>query len=102
MGGSSPPPPPETPQRLCPAKVTVTMPNPGQVGEGEKLALILEQAAKPILVLATEKGVRLGPVAGIPELGKLLECVRDGIPYAASVSQVSGGTLTCVIVRQVG
>lgn len=103
MGGSTPPteptpPGPEDP--VCPAKVTVTYPNPGGLGEHDKLALLVEGTGPHVLVLATERGLRLGPVAGVPQLQRLIECILKGVNYQASVETVSPGSITCVILRQ--
>jgi len=105
MGGTTPPdttPPPGDPKPTCPPKVMVTMPNPGGLHEGDKLALLLEGASQPILALATLDGIRLGPVAGVPELKKLIECLKDQVLYAAYIETISPGLLTCVITRQYG
>ena len=105
MGGTTPPDAPSLPgdpKPTCPPKVTVTLPNPGGLNEGDKLALLLEGAAQPILVLATLGGTRLGPVAGLPGLKKLIECLKDQVPYAAHIEKITPGLLTCVIARQYG
>jgi hypothetical protein len=103
MGGSSNNDKPITtgdPKPTCPLRVIVTMPNPGGLSTGDQLELLLEGTNQPVLVLATTKGVRVGPVAGVPELSKLIQCLKDQVPYTARVENLTPGLLTCVIARQ--
>ena len=106
MGGTtkpdSTPPPPGDEKPACPPQVTVTLPNPGGISKGEKLAMILEGVEQPVLVLTTANGVRLGAVAGVPALGQLIQCLKDQVPYEAYVDFVHSASLTCLIVRQQG
>lgn len=106
MGGTTNPDSTPLPQGdekpTCPSQVTVTLPNPGGISTGEKLAMILEGAEQPVLILTTANGTRLGAVAGVPGLSQLIQCLKDQVPYEAHVDFVHPASLTCLIVRQRG
>ena len=104
MGGSNPLPPPTPtpadPDSRCPLRVVVHLPNPGGLTVGQALQLLIEGVENPSLALATLNGVRLGAVAGVPDLQRLITCLLDNVPYAASVGNVGAGSVTCVLQRQ--
>ena len=106
MGGTTTrdptPPPPGDEKPVCPSQVTATLPNPGGISKGEKLAMILEGVEQPVLVLTTVNGARLGAVAGVPALSQLIQCLKDQVPYEAHVDFVHTASLTCLIVRPRG
>jgi hypothetical protein len=103
MGGSSTPdydPPGDPPP--CPARLTAVLPNPGGVAAGDKLAVVYEPGSPGRAVLVTATGVRLGVVAGVPQLDRFLRCLAEGVAYNASIDKCTDGALTCAIVQAPG
>jgi len=104
MGGTRTPDPTPAPtgdsKPTCPSHVTVTFPNPGGISKGEKLAMLLDGVDQPALFLMAATGIRLGPVAGVPALSQLIQCLKDQVPYEAHIDFVHPASLTCLIIRQ--
>jgi hypothetical protein len=104
MGGSNPndhdPPTGDPP--TCPQRLTAIFPNPGGLAQGEKLAVVFEPGPPGRAMLVTPTGVRLGPVAGVAQLGRFLECLREGVPYNAYVENLTDAAVTCTLLQAPG
>ncbi len=102
MGGSDPDPPtnpnPPPGDRLpCPLSVIAILPNPGGLAEGQPLAVVLDRGPPSRAMIHTTNGVRLGPVAGAPDLHRLLSCLQEGVAYNAHVERIDDAAVTCVL-----
>lgn len=42
----------------------------------------------------------VGSLAGIPDVGMFIECLRSGVEYIAYIKQVDGGRVDVTVVRQ--
>ena len=97
--GPSPPGPPGDPKPDCPARLLAILPDPGGLSPGETLEIVLEGAQHSSVALLTISGVRLGTLAGLPELQNLIRCLRDGVPYRAVAERVAAGAVHCLLAR---
>lgn len=103
MGGSTRPNdtvPPKGQEDTCPWRLTAVLPTVEGLTAGAPLSVLLEGIDQPRVALAAQSGARLGTLAGIPGLQRLIECLRDGVTYSASVDKVDGSAAFCVITRQ--
>lgn len=103
MGGSNGPSPGNNKnpgnRDQCPARVTGFFPDPGGLALGDDLSIILDGGAQPRVVLTTQAGVRLGSLAGVPDLQRLITCLQDGVAYTAKVDKIDAGAVVCVLKR---
>ena len=104
MGGSNGPDPSNNDKDpgnrdQCPARVTGFFPDPGGLVVGDDLSIILDGGAQPRVVLTTQAGVKLGSLAGVPDLQRLITCLQDGVGYTAKVDKVDSGAVVCVLKR---
>lgn len=83
----------------CPARVTGFFPDPGGLATGDDLFIMLDGGAQPRVVLTTKAGVKLGSLAGVPDLQRLINCLQDGVEYTARVDKIDSGTVVCVLRR---
>jgi hypothetical protein len=83
----------------CPARVTGFFPDPGGLVVGDDLSIILDGGAQPRVVLTTQTGVKLGSLAGVPDLQRLITCLQDGKAYTAKVDKIDSGAVVCVLKR---
>ena len=60
---------------------------------------MLEGAQQTSVALSTISGVRLGTLAGIPELQNLIRCLKDGVPYRAMAERIDAGAVHCLLLR---
>lgn len=90
------------PRDSCPWALTAILPSIEDMTEGMRLTVLLEGVTPERVRLATEAGVNLGTLAGIPNLQKLIECLKDGVIYSAVVDRIEGATAFCLIKRQAG
>ena len=71
-------PPPGNPPP-CPARLTAILPNIGGVAQGDKLAVVLDPGPPARALLVSASGQTLGAVAGVAQLGRFLDCLREGV-----------------------
>jgi hypothetical protein len=100
MGGSSDPPPPRPPEDRCPWRVEAVFPAIDGLVEGAPLVVLLKGVSTLHVSLATKSGVQVGILAGVPNLQQLIECLRDGVQYAAVITKADTSTVFCTITRQ--
>lgn len=88
----------------CPDALTATLvgPLPGSCVAGDVLDVIRMATPPPARVVCVHRttGRTVGAIGGVPGLGRLLECLDEGVVYEAEVVAVSGGRVD-VMVRKV-
>jgi len=106
MGGTNPTTSDPAPQRgdpaPCPERITAILQDPGGLAPGQALAVALEIGPPLWVALSTIAGARLGYVAGVPNLKRLIECLQVGVVYAAHIDRIDAGALHCLLLRQPG
>lgn len=104
MGGSNPTTPdptaPPGDPATCPTRITVILPDPGDLTPGQALVVGLEDGPPPRVAISTTTGPPLGYVAGVPNLKRLIECLQEGVVYAAHIDRIEAGALHCLLLRQ--
>lgn len=66
------------------------------------MAVVLEPGPPPHATLVALTGEKLGPVAGVAQLARFIECLREGVAYKAYVEKVTEAALTCTILQAKG
>ena len=79
----------------CPETLPATLvgPAPGACAVGDVLDVVRMTSPTPPRVVCVHRstGVTVGAIGGVPGLGRLLECLEDGVGYEAVVGSVFGG-----------
>lgn len=57
---------------------------------GDRLALVLEDGPPAMVVVVDKEGREAGAISPI---GRLLECMQQGVPFVAMVKSVRGGAI---------
>lgn len=65
---------------------------------GDLLSVVLDEGPPPVVALHTPSGVLAGSV--VPTM-RLLECLRQAVPFSAEVTSVGGGGAVRVEVRAI-
>lgn len=69
-----------------------------ELGVGALLSVVLEEGPPPVVALHTSSGALAGSI--VPTV-RLLECLRQAVPFTAEVTGVGGGGSVRVEVRAV-
>lgn len=98
MGGSTPTSDPSPGDAApCPPRVIAILPDPGGIDVGDAVNVVFEAGPPARAIVITLGGIRLGAVSGVPNLSRLLECLREGVAYNARVDRKDAGALTCLL-----
>ncbi len=87
----------------CPATLPATLvgPVPGSCAAGDLLDVTRMATPPPARVVCVHRGTgrKVGAIGGVPGLGRLLECLDEGVAYEAVVDAVAGGRVEVTVRR---